>query len=192
VDDARERQSLRVLTDRGVGSWIERRAHIAPDQLALINGDTRRTYVELADRVRRLAHGLRGLDVQRGDRVGWLGANHPAFLEVLFATASIGAVLAPVNHRPDHTLISDVLVEFSPRVVVVERSAAGIPIPSGVEARVVVGAATAADVDYEHLVAESPEPATSDPGTRAGRPSRWLPSSCASRRPSNRSVRLDL
>jgi acyl-CoA synthetase (AMP-forming)/AMP-acid ligase II len=157
VDDGSERQSLRVTTDRGVGSWIERRARIAPDHLALIHGDTRRTYVELTDRVRRLAHGLSRLDVQRGDRVGWLGANHPAFLEVLFATARIGAVLAPVNHRLDHTMISDVLVEFSPTVVVVERSAAGIPIPSGVEARVVVGAATAADVDYEHLVAESPD-----------------------------------
>ena len=50
------------------------------------------------------------LGVQRGDRVGWLGANHPAFLEVLFATAKLGAVMAPVNHRLDHAVIGEVLV----------------------------------------------------------------------------------
>jgi hypothetical protein len=31
-------------------------------------------------------HGLRRLGVGRGDRVGWLGPNHPAFLESLFAS----------------------------------------------------------------------------------------------------------
>ena len=60
------------MTDRGLGSWVERRAR---------------------EPVLRLAHGLKALGAQRGDRVGWLGANHPAFLEVLFATAKIGAVL---------------------------------------------------------------------------------------------------
>ena len=76
-----------VMRDEGVGSWIERRARIAPDQPALIHGEWRCTYGELANRVRRLAHGFRELGVRRGDRVGWLGANHPAFLEVLFATS---------------------------------------------------------------------------------------------------------
>jgi AMP-binding enzyme len=35
------------------------------------------TYGELANRVRRLAHGLTELGVRPGDRVGWLGVNHP-------------------------------------------------------------------------------------------------------------------
>ena len=99
--------------------------------------------------------GLGDLGVGRGDRVGWLGANHPAFLETLFATAKLGAVLAPVNHRLDHTAIGDLLGEFSPTVVVVERSAVGVPLPRGVAARVVVGADTASDVDYEQLIARS-------------------------------------
>jgi fatty-acyl-CoA synthase len=145
-----------VTADRGVGSWIERRARISPDQVALIHGQTRCPYSELANRVRRLAHGFRELGVRRGDRVGWLGANHPAFLEVLFATAKLGAVLAPVNHRLDHAVIRDVLVECSPIVVVVERTAAGIRLPPGARTRVVVGDATGPEVDYEHLLAESP------------------------------------
>ena len=102
-----------------------------PNQPALIHGETRHTYAELADRVRRLACGLSELGVQRGDRVGWLGANHPAFLETLFATAKLGAVLAPVNHHLDEAVISDVLGELSPTVVVVARSAARVPLPRG-------------------------------------------------------------
>ena len=140
-----------------MGSWIERRARAAPDRTALIHGETRRTYGQLGGRVRRLAHGLRFLGVERGDRVGWLGANHPAFLEVLFAAARIGAVVAPLNHHLDATVIEDVVLEFSPTVVVVEQSAAGIPLPSGVGARVVIGSAGAMDVDYELLVAHSPD-----------------------------------
>jgi acyl-CoA synthetase (AMP-forming)/AMP-acid ligase II len=143
--------------DRGVGSWIERRARIAPNQAALIHGEWRCTYSELANRVRRLAHGLSELGVQRGDRVGWLGANHPAFLEVLFATGKLGAVMAPVNHRLEHAVITDVLTGYSPKVVVVDQTAAGISLPSDVASRVVVGTARGAEIDYEHLIAESPD-----------------------------------
>src|SRR5262249_21568629 len=157
VGAAGERHSLPVGQDRGVGSWIERRARVAPDRPALIHGETRRTYGELSSRVRRLAHGLRFLGVVRGDRVGWLGADHPAFLEVLFAAARVGAAVVPVNHRLDAAVIDDVVHEFSPTVVVVEQNAAGIPLPSGIRARVVVGSAGATDVDYELLVAHSPD-----------------------------------
>jgi acyl-CoA synthetase (AMP-forming)/AMP-acid ligase II len=147
--------ALENIVDRGVGSWIERRARIAPNQAALIHGESRCTYIELASRIRRLASGLSELGVQRGDRVGWLGANHPAFLEVLFATAKLGAVMAPVNHRLEHAVITDVLTRYSPRVVVVDQTAAGISLPSDVASRVVVGTAKGAEINYEHLVAES-------------------------------------
>ena len=133
-------------TDRGVGSWIERRARIAPDQPALIHGAGRCTYGELAIRVRRLARGFSELGVRRGDRVGWLGANHPAFLEVLFATAKLGAVMAPVNHRLDDAVIADVLTGYSPMLVVVEQTAADVSLPSGLGCRVGVGSATGAEI----------------------------------------------
>ena len=85
--------------DFGVGSWVERRARIAPDHRAVITGARAFSYAELAERIRRLANGLRRLGVERGDRVAWLGPNHVAFLESLFAVGQLGAVLAPVNHR---------------------------------------------------------------------------------------------
>ena len=82
----------------GVGTWIERRARSAPDRPALITADGVRTYASLAERIRRLAFAFRRLGVGHGDRIVWLGENHPAFLEALFAAGRIGAVLAPVNH----------------------------------------------------------------------------------------------
>ena len=62
-----------------------------------------------------------------------------------------------VNHRLDHAVITDVLMGYSPTVVVVEQAAAGVSLPSGVASRVVVGTATGAEIGYEHLVAESPD-----------------------------------
>ena len=40
----------------GVGSWIERRARIQPEHIALAWGEERITYGDLAGRIRRLAH----------------------------------------------------------------------------------------------------------------------------------------
>jgi hypothetical protein len=79
----------------GVGSWIERRARVFPDDVALIAPERSISYAELARRIRGLASGLRRLGVGRGDRVAWLGANDPAFLEAVFASGLLGATLAP-------------------------------------------------------------------------------------------------
>ena len=58
------------------------------------------SYGELAQRCGGLAallwHGWR---VRPGDRVAWLGGNHPGQLQLLFALAGIGAVLQPLNFR---------------------------------------------------------------------------------------------
>jgi long-subunit acyl-CoA synthetase (AMP-forming) len=51
--------------------------------------------MELAGRVRSLANGLQRLGVGRGDRVAWLGPNHPAFLEALFASGLEDVCLLP-------------------------------------------------------------------------------------------------
>jgi acyl-CoA synthetase (AMP-forming)/AMP-acid ligase II len=87
------------LRNDGVGSWIARRARRTPDRVAVIHAGDRLTYAQLHDRVTRLAHGLRGLGVGRGDRVAYLGPNHPAFLETLFAVGTLGAILVPLNTR---------------------------------------------------------------------------------------------
>jgi fatty-acyl-CoA synthase len=87
------------LRNDGVGSWMARRARRTPGRVAVMHGGDRLTYAQVHDRVTRLAHGLRGLGVRRGDRVAYLGPNHPAFLETLFAAGTLGAILVPLNTR---------------------------------------------------------------------------------------------
>ena len=96
--------------------------------------------------MRRLANGLRGLGVGRGDRVAWLGPNHPAFLEALFAVGPARGRLAPVNHRLVPRAQSSVLAQTEP-VVLVEHGidGAGRRPPSGVGSRSVTRPAVDAD-----------------------------------------------
>ena len=147
--------------DFGVGSWIERRARTAPDRPALISGARAVTYADLAQRIRRVANGLRTLGVERGDRVAWLGPNHAALLETLFAVGRLGAVLAPVNHRLGQDVRSSILALTEP-VVVIEHGIAEPIIASSVRHRIRIdvgaGPSPGGDVlDYEAMVAEAPD-----------------------------------
>jgi fatty-acyl-CoA synthase len=139
----------------GVGSWIERRARIAPAQVALVGGDRSLTYAELARRIRRLANGLRRLGVGRGDRVAWLGPNHPAFLESLFASGLLGAALAPVNHRLAADGIRAVLADTEPSVLMQHGATDPTPMPDPVRHRISVAGSLEEALDFEAFVAES-------------------------------------
>lgn len=139
---------------QGVGTWIERRARVAGDHVALICGDTHRTYAELAERVRRLSQGLRSLGVTRADRVGWLGPNHPAFLETLFATASLGAILTPINQQLGRDSIEAICARVDLRVMFVHGSQPEL-MPRAATATVVVDPLGGHVGDYERLIATS-------------------------------------
>jgi fatty-acyl-CoA synthase len=87
------------VLNEGVGSWTARRARKTPDAPAIRYAGRTLTYAGLDDRVRRLARALRGLGTGPGSRVAYLGPNHPAFLETMFATWSAGAIFVPLNMR---------------------------------------------------------------------------------------------
>ena len=75
---------------------------MVPDRLALVCGDTRRTYAEMAARVNRLANGLQSLGVQRGSAVGVMAMNSPEYVETYYACAKVGATFVPLNYRAKH------------------------------------------------------------------------------------------
>ena len=87
------------MRNEGVGSWTARRARKTPDAPAIRYAGAMLTYAGLDDRVRRLARALRQLGTTPGSRVAYLGPNHPAFLETMFATWSAGAIFVPLNMR---------------------------------------------------------------------------------------------
>jgi fatty-acyl-CoA synthase len=87
------------MRNQGVGSWIARRARMAPASIALVHDHHQWSYGQMHERVTRLAHAFVRLGIGRSDRVAYLGPNHPAFLETLFAAGTLGAVFVPINTR---------------------------------------------------------------------------------------------
>ncbi|MFD4635822.1 long-chain fatty acid--CoA ligase [Lentzea sp. NPDC058436] len=72
---------------------------MAPKRKAFTYNGVSTTYGEMAVRTTRLAHRLRELGVRHGDRVAYLGQNHPSFAETMFAAHQLGAIFVPLNFR---------------------------------------------------------------------------------------------
>ena len=72
---------------------------MSPTAIAVRHGTTELTYADLRARVDTLASGLRAAGIGKGDRVAYLGPNHPAYLDLLFACGRLGAIFVPVNFR---------------------------------------------------------------------------------------------
>lgn len=87
------------MHNQGLGSWPRRRARIGAEDLVLVHADRRVTYGELDVRVTRLANAFRQRGLGAGDRIAYLGPNHPAFVETLFATMLVGGIFVPLNTR---------------------------------------------------------------------------------------------
>jgi fatty-acyl-CoA synthase len=82
-----------------LGRWPSLHVRWRPDQTALAEGTTRRTYRELAARVDRLGYALQARGVQFGDRVALLLPNRVETVELILACARIGAIAVPLNFR---------------------------------------------------------------------------------------------
>ena len=82
-----------------VNDFLRRAVKLYPGQEAVVNGELRLTYAEFGARVNQLANALLALGVGKGDRVAILSPNSHQFLEVLYATAAIGAGVVPINYR---------------------------------------------------------------------------------------------
>jgi len=80
-----------------VGSWVARNARIYPRKVAVRSGARGVTYRELAERVNRLANGLRGAGLAPGDRVALFLLNGIEYVEAVFATSAAGLVAVPLN-----------------------------------------------------------------------------------------------
>ena len=87
------------MRNAGLGSWPARRAAMSPQRTAMIFEGRRTTYAALFERASRVAATLRAAGVRAGDRVAYLGPNHPSFVETMFATWMLGAIFVPLNTR---------------------------------------------------------------------------------------------
>ena len=82
------------------------------------------TYGEFDDVVERVAAGLQGHGVTKGDRVAVLARNSHAFAALRFALARLGAVLVPVNFMLKAEEVAFVLRHAGARMLAVDASLA--------------------------------------------------------------------
>ncbi|HEX4107152.1 MAG TPA: long-chain fatty acid--CoA ligase [Solirubrobacteraceae bacterium] len=85
--------------DVSCAALLRRRAERTPRRRALTFQGTTWTFAELDRRVAAVAGELERRGVRRGDRVAYLGFNHPAFLLAMHACARLGAIFVPLNFR---------------------------------------------------------------------------------------------
>ena len=87
------------LTTLDPFAFLERSAAIYRENIAVIDGDRRYTYVELLERVRRLAAALQSAGIRDGARVAVLSPNARMPLEATFAVPLAGGILCAMNTR---------------------------------------------------------------------------------------------
>ncbi len=109
-----------------INEFLHRAARLYSDKIAIVDGDARFTYAQYQERANRLSNALLALGVKKGDRVCILSPNSHFFLESIYGTSQIGAILVPLNYRlvpEDHEYI---LNHAGVKVVLVDREQAEI------------------------------------------------------------------
>jgi fatty-acyl-CoA synthase len=92
-----------------------------PHRTAVVCNQDRFTYVQFADRARRLAGALRENGIQSGDRVAFLGTNCHRLLEAYYSVLEAGAVLLPLNIRLTSSELAYILNDSGATILFVEK-----------------------------------------------------------------------
>lgn len=88
------------------------------EQTALSVGGKRLTFVELDNRVERIAAALSRRGLRTGDRLALLLPNGPEYIELVYACSRLGVIVVPLNARYPSRELERVLKDASPRALV--------------------------------------------------------------------------
>jgi fatty-acyl-CoA synthase len=134
-----------------VGDLLRTRAQADPQRIAIEQGERQWTYAEFNARVNWLAATLRAQGVVRGDRVAILSENRHEYLELVFAAAKLGAIVAALNWRLAGGELEHCVRLVTPKLAMVSPRYAAVwgRIDSGVESAIELGP------DYEARLAAS-------------------------------------
>ena len=99
-------------------SFLDRAAAVFAGRTAVVDGERRFTYREMAGRCRRLAGALAAAGVGRGDRVAALCTNSHVMLEMHHAVPMAGAALVTLNTRLSAEEMASLLAHSGSSVLV--------------------------------------------------------------------------
>ncbi len=108
-----------------MGDGLRRNAYKMPLKIAAKDHFREITYGELNARVNRLAHGLQSMGVKRGDAIALMVGNRIEHLEILFATAKIGALSIPLDVKWKALELGSVVAFFKPQVLILQPDCLG-------------------------------------------------------------------
>jgi acyl-CoA synthetase (AMP-forming)/AMP-acid ligase II len=92
-----------------------------PEALAIEQGDLRRSYGALDERVRALAAALHREGIRAGDRIAVLSENRAEYIEIELAAAALGVIVACQNWRLATAELQHCLDLVSPTLVIASR-----------------------------------------------------------------------
>jgi fatty-acyl-CoA synthase len=103
-----------------VTDWLEKRAQLTPDRVALIDQDsgTETTFAEWDQRVNRTANYLRSLGVGKGDRVAVYASNCAEYLDLFWTAPKLGAILQNLNWRLTVHELQGIVDAGGPKVLI--------------------------------------------------------------------------
>ena len=134
---------------------------IVPDRTALIFEGQQFTFVQLQERVNRLANALSDLGVSPGDRVATMQVNCNQNIELYFAAAVLDAIYVPLNFRAKSEELEQMLAIAQPKLLFIgERYLPLIEDAANLEPGQVVTldcAAGTGQQDYEALLQSPPD-----------------------------------
>ncbi len=143
-----------LTPQHGTWHWFAHRAFLTPDRVALVDGERRWTYRQLADRSSAAAATLQSrLGIGQHDRVATLTVNRAEWVELFLATARLGAILVPLNWRLAVPELEFQLQDSGARAIVADDThadvAESLAASLGLQKTVVLGPA------YEALLARA-------------------------------------
>jgi fatty-acyl-CoA synthase len=146
--------------------FLHRAAYMYPEKIAVVHGERRYSYRQLAERSWRLANALRAAGLAKGDRVATLLFNSPAMLEAHFGVPAAGGVLVAVNNRLASAEIEYILQHSGARYLLLDTELEALTEPLDLAGVTVIRCNdTGVPGDpYEELLA----------GASPARPESWL------------------
>jgi fatty-acyl-CoA synthase len=135
----REHVDAALMKDE-LSPWnLDHLAPLWPERVALIDPDRRvsYSYKDLQNRSRSVACFLYERGVRAGDRVGMLDQCAAPALDLLFACARLGAILAPLNWRLSLRELRAVVEDVAPRIIVAGSEYMGQALDASVGAAVI-------------------------------------------------------
>ena len=100
--------------------FLRRAAYVYPEKIAVVDGERRYSYEQLAERSWRLANALRSAGLRKGDRVAALLFNSSPMLEAHFGVPAAGGILVAINNRLASAEVGHILEDSGARFLLLD------------------------------------------------------------------------